>query len=1258
MKSRSTQTTAVLALCVAILSGATGTFSSLASIVPLPKPALVKVSAVSLFEIDLTWRDRSTNEDGFQIERSSDNRSFRQIAQVLPNTTVYHDKGLFPGTRYFYRIRAFNAAGASGYSSESTRTPSPPVPLTIVTWYPTSTGGAASASGTNAPDCVSLAEGFQHILELNKDGTVSAWGNNTNGQATVPTNLTGVVAISAGGVQSLALKKDGTVVGWGSAGAATPPDDLSGVVAISAGGTHSLALKGDGTVIGWGDNTFGQATPPTNLVGVVAIAAGSDHSLALKSDGTIVEWGDSSGGATTPPTNLTSVVAIAAGYHRSFAVNSDGTVVGWGDNSFGAATPPTNLTDVAAIASGQNYTVALRKDGTLADWGQQPPFGNVLPLSDLDVAAVSVSTAGYESAALSLSPASPSETKAVVLATNRIRLSWRDNSSHELGFRIERAVPNGTNPPSWTEIAVVGPNRTNYIDSTLATNVPYEYRIRAYNHFGTSPYGREVVVITTPLAAPFLANVTLGTNGVDVWWSDGYSGIDGFKIERALDNNGAPGIWTEIASTNAAGLGFYRFSDLNVQTNTTYWYRLRAFNILGYSPYSDPPLPVKSVPPSSPAYFSAGVSSNTATLTWYEYDFSIQGFKIERAPDVSGAPGTWTQIAITGPAAPFYADSGLSANTTNWYRMRAFNWVGDSPYTIPVSTVVLPTQTPFPFNASMGIQTNTVQLAWGYRSIEDGFDVERAPDVNGSPGTWSQIGLLNDTNVLADSFTDTNVLANSTNWYRVRAFSILGFSDYTDPVSVITLPPFPTPIGFGAALATNGVGLFWSYPSDEPAGFIIDRAPADALGNQGTWTEIGFFSESNYDGGTFTDTNVTANTTNWYRILIFNWAGFSVYDAPVRISLVPPVTPILSDVTPYRNTVRIDWNGDAQSFEIQRAPDASGSPGVWSTIATVSDNNGGYPYSYTDAGLVLNHTYWYRVRAITWLGASPYSAPASATIGPPATPYGLLAQKAPANTVELSWADNALDEDAFTIESAPDAGGVPGTWTQIALIGATNAYSVDYWDTNVVANSTNWYRVRAINNLTRSGYSAPASVSIIPPGLPTSFLATAISSNQVNLVWANDYDGFVEGYKIQRALDAAGSPGPWAEITNIAEVYQTSLSDSAVNPGTKYWYRASAYNWAGDSPFTDAISVTTPDVVPAPPQILSLIATNNDVHIFWSTVGGATDTVQAAVNLSGSYTDISPALPISGSGNTVTDFLDAGTLTNAGSRFYRIHRAP
>jgi hypothetical protein len=126
-------------------------------------------------------------------------------------------------------------------------------------------------------------------LALKSNGTVLAWGENSQGQANVPAGLRGVVAIAVGGLHSLALKSDGTVVGWGYNyyGQITIPPDLTNVSAVAAGGFyiglggHSLALKSDNTVVAWGDDSEGQTNVPADLTGVIAIAAGGWHSLVL-----------------------------------------------------------------------------------------------------------------------------------------------------------------------------------------------------------------------------------------------------------------------------------------------------------------------------------------------------------------------------------------------------------------------------------------------------------------------------------------------------------------------------------------------------------------------------------------------------------------------------------------------------------------------------------------------------------------------------------------------------------------------------------------------------------------------------------------------------------------------------------------------------------------------------------------------------------------------------------------------------------------
>jgi len=65
--------------------------------------------------IELKWVDNSTNETSFQIERALGGVNFSVIATLPANTTSYSDKNLDFGV-YFYRIRAINSAGASGYS--------------------------------------------------------------------------------------------------------------------------------------------------------------------------------------------------------------------------------------------------------------------------------------------------------------------------------------------------------------------------------------------------------------------------------------------------------------------------------------------------------------------------------------------------------------------------------------------------------------------------------------------------------------------------------------------------------------------------------------------------------------------------------------------------------------------------------------------------------------------------------------------------------------------------------------------------------------------------------------------------------------------------------------------------------------------------------------------------------------------------------------------------------------------------------------
>jgi hypothetical protein len=139
---------------------------------------------------------------------------------------------------------------------------------------------------------IAVSASFTHMIALCTDGTLIGSGANTDGQlgngattsTTLPVlvNTSGalagktVIAIDAGESHSVALCSDGTVVAWGkntdgqlgngtTTGSSVPVVvSASGVLAgktpvtVTAGVSHSLALCSDGSLAAWGSNSAGQ----------------------------------------------------------------------------------------------------------------------------------------------------------------------------------------------------------------------------------------------------------------------------------------------------------------------------------------------------------------------------------------------------------------------------------------------------------------------------------------------------------------------------------------------------------------------------------------------------------------------------------------------------------------------------------------------------------------------------------------------------------------------------------------------------------------------------------------------------------------------------------------------------------------------------------------------------------------------------------------------------------------------------------------
>jgi hypothetical protein len=181
-----------------------------------------------------------------------------------------------------------------------------------------------------------------------------------------------------------------------------------------------------------------------------------------------------------------------------------------------------------------------------------------------------------------VAPAAPSNLIATPFNATEIDLAWTDNSNNEAGFKIERCQ--GAGCANFIQIATVGANVTSYSNTGLSASTTYVYRVRAYNAGGDSDYSYTASATTlTPPAAPSNLKATaVSRTQINLTWTDNSNNEQTFAIERC---KGASCI--NFAHIANVGADVRTFSNTNLSRNTTYRYRVRAYNKAGYSGYSN-----------------------------------------------------------------------------------------------------------------------------------------------------------------------------------------------------------------------------------------------------------------------------------------------------------------------------------------------------------------------------------------------------------------------------------------------------------------------------------------------------------------------------------------------------------------------------------------------------------------------------------------------------------------------------------------------
>jgi hypothetical protein len=180
---------------------------------------------------------------------------------------------------------------------------------------------------------------------------------------------------------------------------------------------------------------------------------------------------------------------------------------------------------------------------------------------------------------LAVAPAAPSALTATVLGSSRIRLNWTDNSDNEGSFRIERKIGAAG---VYSQVALVGANTVTYLNSLLAPNTLYYFRVRAHNGAGDSAYSNETRGLTPALpgAPSDLRARAISSTQVQLTWIDNATDETAFYLERKI-GAGAYVIIRGLGANTTAVV------DISAAAATTYTYRIRAYRAGDFSLYSN-----------------------------------------------------------------------------------------------------------------------------------------------------------------------------------------------------------------------------------------------------------------------------------------------------------------------------------------------------------------------------------------------------------------------------------------------------------------------------------------------------------------------------------------------------------------------------------------------------------------------------------------------------------------------------------------------
>jgi uncharacterized protein YccT (UPF0319 family) len=322
------------------------------------------------------------------------------------------------------------------------------------------------------------------------------------------------------------------------------------------------------------------------------------------------------------------------------------------------------------------------------------------------------------------------------VSASQINLAWSGVSGTS-GYLIDEWI-NG----AWAQIANVSSGTRGYAVSGLNAGTTYYFDVAAYNSAGTAWANFQSA--TTRPTAPSFTTTAVSASQINLAWS-GVSGTSGYLIDEWIN-----GAWAQIANVGS-GTRSYAVSGLNA--GTTYYFDVATYNSSGTTWANWQSATTR---PAAPSFSTTAVSTSQINLAWSGVS-GASGYVVDEWIN-----GQWQQIANLGTFSRSYSVSGLTADTTYYFDVGAYNSSGTTwPNWQSATTAPLAAS----FTAT-AVSASQIDLVWSSVSGASGYLVDQW--INDA---WTQIANVGSGTT---SYAVSGLSADSTYYFEVGACNSAG----------------------------------------------------------------------------------------------------------------------------------------------------------------------------------------------------------------------------------------------------------------------------------------------------------------------------------------------------------------------------------------------------------------------------------------------------------------------------------------------------